>query len=88
MLVGFLGWKDLLEEGMATHFSILAWRIAWTEKPGGLLSIGLCFFRTWTKHRRHSTQFTVDYGHFADGFSSYCFPNGLSSYSFPQSFTF
>ena len=41
MLAGFLGWKDLLEEGMATHFSILAWRIAWTEKPGGLLSIGL-----------------------------------------------
>ena len=45
------------------------------------------FFRTWTKHRRHRTQFTVDYGHFPDGFSSYCFPNGLSSYSFPQSFT-
>jgi len=41
MLVGFLGWKDLLEDGMATHFSILAWRISWTEKPGGLLSIGL-----------------------------------------------
>ena len=35
-----LGWEDLLEEGMATHSSILAWRIPWTEKPGGLQSMG------------------------------------------------
>ena len=35
-----LGQKDPLEEGMATHSSILAWRIPWTEKPGGLGSIG------------------------------------------------
>ena len=33
--------EDLLEEGMATHSSILAWRIPWTEEPGGLCSIGL-----------------------------------------------
>ena len=33
----FLGQEDPLEEGMATHFSILAWRIPWTEEPGGLL---------------------------------------------------
>ena len=33
---GFLGQKDLLEKGMATHYSILAWRIPWTEKPGRL----------------------------------------------------
>ena len=33
-----LGWEDPLEEGMATHFSILAWRIPWAEKPGGLQS--------------------------------------------------
>ena len=32
--------KDALEEGMATHSSILAWRIPWTEKPGRLQSIG------------------------------------------------
>ena len=32
-----LGWKDPLERGMATHSSILAWRIPWTEKPGGVL---------------------------------------------------
>ena len=31
-----LGWEDPLEEGMATHYSILAWRIPWTEEPGGL----------------------------------------------------
>ena len=30
-----LGWEDPLEEGMATHSSILAWRIPWTEEPGG-----------------------------------------------------
>ena len=36
-----LGWKDPLEEGMATHSSILAWRILWTEEPGGLQSMGL-----------------------------------------------
>ena len=34
--VGDLGWEDHLEEGMATHFSILAWRIPWTEEPGRL----------------------------------------------------
>ena len=37
MWVQSLGWEDPLEEGMATHSSILAWRILWTEEPGGLL---------------------------------------------------
>ena len=36
----FLGWEDPLEEEMATHSSILAWRIPWTEKPGGPQSKG------------------------------------------------
>ena len=36
-----LGQEDPLEEGMATHYSILAWRIPWTEEPGGLQSMGL-----------------------------------------------
>ena len=36
-----LGWDDPLEKGMATHSSILAWRIPWTEKSGGLQSMGL-----------------------------------------------
>ena len=39
--VRFLGWEDPLEKEMATHSSILAWRIPWTEEPGGLQSTGL-----------------------------------------------
>ena len=35
-----LGWEDPLEKGMATHSSILAWRIPWTEEPDGLQSTG------------------------------------------------
>ena len=35
-----LGWEDPLKEGMATHSSILAWRIPWTEEPGRLQSTG------------------------------------------------
>ena len=35
-----LGWEDLLEKGMAIHSSILAWRIPWTEEPGGPQSMG------------------------------------------------
>ena len=34
--VGSLGWEDLIEEGMATHSSILAWRIPWIEELGSL----------------------------------------------------
>ena len=41
-----LGWEDPLEEGMATHFSIRAWRIPWTEEPGKLQSLGL---QSWTQ---------------------------------------
>jgi len=40
MQVQFLGWEDPLEEGTATHFSILVRRIPWTEEPGGLQSMG------------------------------------------------
>ena len=36
-----LGWEDPLEEGMAIHSRILAWRIPWTEEPDGLQSMGL-----------------------------------------------
>ena len=35
-----LGWEDLLEKAMATHSSILAWKIPWMEEPGGLQSMG------------------------------------------------
>ena len=40
MWVLFLGLEHPLEEGMETHSSILAWRIAWTEEPDGLRSMG------------------------------------------------
>ena len=35
-----LGWEDPLEKGMATHSSILAWKVPWTEEPGGPESMG------------------------------------------------
>ena len=40
MQVRPLGGEDPLEEGMAAHSSILAWRILWTEEPGGLQAMG------------------------------------------------
>ena len=36
-----LGWEDPLEKGMATHSSVLAWRVPWTEEPGRVQPIGL-----------------------------------------------
>ena len=39
-LVQLLSWEDPLEKSVATHSSILAWRILWTEEPGGLQSLG------------------------------------------------
>ena len=38
--------EDPLEKGMATHYSIFAWRIPWTEEPGGLQSTGVA--QSWT----------------------------------------
>ena len=40
MQVQSLDWEDPLEKAMATHSSILVWRILWTEAPGGLQSMG------------------------------------------------
>ena len=53
-----LGWDDLLQEGMATHSSILAWRIPWTEEPGGLQSTGSKKRQTQLKRLsiQHSTE--------------------------------
>ena len=45
--VGSLGWEDSLEEGIATHSRILAWRIPWTEEPGELQSTGVT--KSWTQ---------------------------------------
>ena len=44
--VQFLGQEDPLEKEVATHFSILAWKIPWTEEPGGLQSMGS---QSWTQ---------------------------------------
>ena len=41
MWVQSLVWEDTLEKEIATHSSILAWEISWTEEPGGLQSMGL-----------------------------------------------
>ena len=43
---GSLGWEDPLEKVMATHSIILAWKIPWTEEPGGLKSMGS---QSWTQ---------------------------------------
>ena len=45
--VSSLCWEHSLEKGMATHSSILAWRIPWTEEPGGLQSMGSQKSQTW-----------------------------------------
>ena len=48
MQVRFLGWEDPLEQGMATHSSILASRIPWTEEPDGLYAVhGVA--KSWTE---------------------------------------
>ena len=66
-----LGWEDPLEEGMAIHSRILAWRILWTEEPGGLQSIGAqsqtrlkqlsmhawCMKQLWYKPKRNHILF-------------------------------
>ena len=50
MWVSPQGHEDALEKEMETHFSILAWEIAWTEEPGGLQSMGLQMCRTQLSH--------------------------------------
>ena len=44
-LIQSMGWKDLLWKEMATYSSILAWRIPWTEEPGGLQGVA----KSWTQ---------------------------------------
>ena len=51
-----LGWEDPLEKEMATHSSILAWRIPWTEEPGGLQSMGLPKSRTGLSTQQQQQQ--------------------------------
>ena len=59
------GWEDPLEEEMATHASVLAWRFPWTEEPGGLDSMGsqrlghdcvtVCFILTYDPEQHNLT---------------------------------
>ena len=49
-----LGWEDSLEKGVATHVSILAWRIPRTEEPGGVQSMG-------SQRVRHTKQLTLSF---------------------------
>ena len=51
-----LGWEDPLEEGMATHSSILAWRISRTEEPGRLKSI---VSQSQTRLKQHSMHMVI-----------------------------
>ena len=55
MQVQSLGGEDLLEEGVGTHSSILAWRISWTEEPGGLQSMGHSELTHTHTHTRSSS---------------------------------
>ena len=50
------GWEDPLEEDMAAHSSILAWRIPWTEEPDGLQSMG---WQSWTQLSMYSTTLKI-----------------------------
>ena len=54
--IGSLSWEDPLEEEMAVHSSILAWRIPWREEPGGLQSLGLQRVRSEARGHRHTTE--------------------------------
>ena len=54
MTVGSLGQEDPLEEEMATHSSIHAWKIPWTEEPGRLQSMGVVKSRTQLSEHTHT----------------------------------
>ena len=55
MWVWSLGWEGALDRGMATHSSVLAWRVPWTEEPGGLQSLGSHRVRQgWATEHEHS----------------------------------
>ena len=58
MWVQSLGQEDPLEEGMATHSSILAWEISWTEEPGRLWFLGM---QSWTRLKRPSPPVGLSY---------------------------
>ena len=62
-----LGWEDPLEKGVAAHSNILAWRIPWTEEPGGLQSMG-------SQELDTTEQLTQEKFHLSLSHKSNCFP--------------
>ena len=67
-----LGWEDTLEEEMATHSSILAWRIPWTEEPGGLQSMRLQRVRhDWDTNTHMLVERSLTYKHLHLIFSNF-----------------
>ena len=71
-----LGQEDPLEKGMATHSSILPWRVPWTEEPGGLQSMGLQIVRhDWATDKINGAPtFHIHQAHFAtDCFKSHVY---------------
>ena len=68
-----LGWEDPLEEGMATHSSILAWRIPWTEEPGGLQFMGSWRAgHNWANKHAHFELIFVEDMRFCLGLCLFC----------------
>ena len=61
--VRFLGWEDPMEKEMATHSSILAWRIPWTEEPGGLQVHGVKELDTTSRLNHHRKPAIRQYAH-------------------------
>ena len=59
MRVQSLGWEDPLEEGMVTHFRILAWRMPWAEEPGGDSPLG-CKESDMTEVTQHTHKREID----------------------------
>ena len=78
MWVWYLGWEDLLEESMATHSTILAWRIPWTEEPDELQSVE-SQSRTWLKWLgRHSRIYVYVLGLSCSTWDLSLWPEGFS----------
>ena len=80
--VGSLGWEDPLEKEMATHSSILAWEIPWTEEPGGLQSVGS---KKKVRHDLETKQQQLTY--LLIGSCTFCLPSSNSLSPFPTLIT-
>ena len=94
-----LGWEDPLECGMATHFSMLAWKIPWTEEPGGQLFPGsqrvghdwaaFTFFTDWATREAHEdiSCVVLERTHKTSFYLNYLGKSPISKYSHILSYT-